>query len=107
MNQLNKLLIHKKTLASAKAFLNKPSHPILITGARGSGKAYLAATLATELLKLDKDRELLDYPYFTHMELPEGKQDIPIDSIRNLNRILKLKAPGSASIKRVILIEDA
>lgn len=107
MNFLDDLLLHKNTLAQAKVFLHKPSHALLLSGVRGNGKAYLAAMMASELLKLDKDHELSDYPYFTYLKRPEGKQDIPIDSIRNLNRILKLKALGPAKIKRVILIEDA
>lgn len=107
MSRLDELLLHRNTLAQAKTFLEKPSHALLITGVSGSGKAYLAASLAAELLGLGKGRELSDYPYFTRLKRPDGKQDIPIDSVRNLSRILKLKALGLAEIKRVILIEDA
>lgn len=105
--RIEDLLLNKKTVAQAKAFLSKPSHALLITGAPGSGKASLAFCLAAELLKIDKGHELSDYPYFTHLSRPQDKQDIPIDSVRNLSRILKLKAPGLADIKRVILIENA
>lgn len=107
MSNLNELLIHKITLAQMEAFLRKPSHALLLTGAKGSGKAYLAAKLTSELLQLGKEQKLSNYPYFTHLKRPEGKQDIPIDDIRKLNGILKLKTPGSADIRRVILIEDA
>lgn len=101
------LLLHKITSLQIKSLINKPSHALLITGQAGSGKACQAMSLASILLGLGSEKNLQNYPYFTHLKRPEGKQDISIDSIRGLNKLLKLKAPGNREIRRVILIEDA
>jgi len=104
---MNDLLLNKSTLAQARAFINSPSHALLISGGGGSGKASIARLIASELLGLRIPQQLEKYPYFTHLMRPEGKQDIPIDAIRQLNKVLKLKAPGSREIRRVVVIEDA
>ncbi len=101
------LLLNKTTRLQVEAFTNSPSHGLLITGEMGSGKATLAKSLASTLLNLQDSGQLQNYPYFNHLKRPEGKQDIPIDSIRNLNKQLMLKVPGNQAIKRVILIENA
>lgn len=104
---MRSLLLHPSTRLQIETFAKKPSHALLIAGEVGSGKACQAMALATILLGLDSEEQLQNYPYFTHLKRPEGKQDISIDSIRNLNQLLKLKAPGSHEIRRVIFIEDA
>lgn len=106
MSSLSNLLIHDKTLLQARAFLRHPTHALLISGPAGSGKAHLAYSLAAELLNIEVD-ELTRYPYFAILQRPEGKQDIPIDSVRTLNSSLKLKVPASGEVKRVTLIESA
>ncbi len=104
---MNDLLLNKSTLVQARAFINNPSHALLISGGGGSGKASIARLIASELLGLRTTEQLEKYPYFTHLKRPDGKQDIPIDSIRQLNKVLKLKAPGSREVRRVVIIEDA
>lgn len=104
---IDNLLLHDSTRTQTKSFLKNPSHALLITGESGSGKACLAENLAMELLGLDSEQQLQNYPYFNHLKRPDDKQDIPIDSIRLLNKFLKLKAPGRQEIRRVILIENA
>lgn len=104
---MNDLLLNKSTRTQVRAFINKPSHALLISGGAGSGKASLARLIGSELLGIKDIRQLEKYPYFTHLKRPEGKQDIPIDAIRQLNKLLKLKAPGSGEIRRVVIIEDA
>lgn len=104
---MKKLLLHETTRLQIEAFTNNPSHALLITGEAGSGKGQLAKSLASILLSCDSEPQLQNYPYFTYLKRPEGKQDISIDSIRGLNKLLKLKAPGNREIRRVILIEDA
>ena len=106
MSSLSNLLIHDKTLLQARAFLRRPTHALLISGPAGSGKAHLAYSLAAELLNIEID-ELTRYPYFAILQRPEGKQDIPIDSVRTLSSSLKLKVPASGEVKRVTLIESA
>src|SRR3989344_7663660 len=104
---MDSLLLNRGTLLEARAFINKPSHALLINGGVGSGKAAVARMIALSLLGLKDAQQLQNYPYFTHLKRPEGKQDIPIGSVRHLNKLLKLKVPGSREIRRVILIEDA
>ncbi len=101
------LLLHSITRLQAETFASTPSHALLITGNVGSGKACLAKNLAASLLDCHLVQQLQKYPYFTHLKRPDGKQDISIDSIRALSKLLTLKAPGSREIRRVILIEDA
>lgn len=107
MSQLGKLLLHKVTKAQANSFLAKPSHALLITGPAGSGKLTLAKTLAAELLGLQSIEKLENHAYFRYLARLEGKQDIPIDAIRQIIRFLRLKTTGSKPIQRVILIENA
>ena len=100
------LLINDQTRSAIQSFLNSPSHALILVGPEGSGKAALAARIAAELLQTDRDK-LSTYPYFLRVERPEGKRDIPIESIRAVSKLLSLKVPGSKTISRLVLIEDA
>lgn len=104
---MKNLLLHENSRRSAEAFVNDPTHALLITGDAGSGKAVLARRIAKVLLGLVSDEQLQNYPYFNHLKRAEGKQDIPIDSIRSLTKMLRLKVPGERIIRRVVLIENA
>ncbi|HEX2615183.1 MAG TPA: AAA family ATPase, partial [Nitrososphaera sp.] len=83
------------------------SHALMLTGAPGSGKASLAKAICARLLELDGVESLESYPYFEHLAKPDGKQDIPIEEVRRVRRLLELKVPGKKAVRRVILIEDA
>lgn len=104
---IKNLLLHDSTRLQAETFIKSPSHAFLISGDVGSGKACMSMSLAAVLLGLDSVQQLQNHPYFTHLKRPEGKQDISIDSIRRLNKLLTLKVPGNREIRRVILIENA
>lgn len=107
MSNLDRLLLHPRTKAQLQGFIKRPSHTLLITGDVGTGKLATAQQIAAKLLQLQYVGQLQKYPYFTHVKRPQGKQDIPIDFVRQLTKMLKLKVPGSGAIKRVIIIEDA
>jgi len=100
--------LHPRTRDQAEDFIKKPAHCLLIIGSHGSGKYALAKALAATLLRLSPSKSLDSYPYFFHLLKEEGKQEIPIDSIRLLITKLHLKTPGDAnSVRRVIIIEGA
>lgn len=101
---LNDLLLHPKTVAEAQLFIARPSHALLIIGLHGSGKTALVWALAAEILGMES---LENYPYFLHVTRPKGKQDIPIDEVRSMLHKLRLKTPGTQTVRRVVFIEDA
>jgi len=102
----NDLAIHKQTKAKLERYLNKPGQALLLVGSQGSGKTTLAMRLAAQLLNAGPEK-LTNHPYFVHIAKPDNKQDISVESIRELIRTLKLKVPGKAAVSRVVLIEDA
>ncbi len=90
-----------------KSFLAKPSGGLLIYGPIGAGKRTIGLAIAADLLEFKVDKSLSDYPYFTDLQPPPGKQEIPIDAIRQLIHDSKLFSVSSKSIDRVVLVEDA
>lgn len=104
---MKELLVHPRTKKQTEMFVQSPSHALLIVAPPGSGKLTLAQGIAAELLGFGSAIQLQTYPYFTHIKRPDVKQDISIDSVRGLNKLLRLKVPGSNQIRRVIVIENA
>lgn len=107
MNSLATLLLHPKTRKQTVYYLQNPVSPLLILGERGSGKLNLAYSIARTILSLGSKQQLSSYPYFFHAKKPEDKQDISIDTIREINRFLRLKTPGDSPVRRVVLVEDS
>lgn len=107
MTAFNGMLLHLRTKKQITSFVNKPSHALAIIGPSGSGKLVVARGIAVALLGLSSIKTLQKYAYLTHIKRPEGKQDIPIDSVRSITKLLKLKVPGDRVIRRVVVIEDA
>lgn len=107
MNNFDNLLLHPRTKAQIHSFTSKPSHALLISGAAGAGKLTVAERIAAELLNLKGTQPLHKYSYFSIIKRPHDKQDIPIESVRQLTKLLMLIVPGRSGIKRVIIIEDA
>lgn len=105
-SELNDLLIHPKTRLSLEGFLTKPSHALLITGVPGSGKRTVSMMVASKLLDITP-AALDSYPYFIHVRKQPDDKEIGVEMVRQLIKSLRLKAPGTKNIRRVVLIEDA
>lgn len=99
----SQILLHPKTANQITAAIEKPSHAFMIIGPAGSGKKTVAAYLAASLLDVSPDK-LNDQPYYTEIIRPAAKTEIPIESVRELIKGLRLKTPGR---RRIVLIDEA
>lgn len=106
INTMDNLLLHPKTRADISLFIKKPVHALMIVGEAGSGKKTAASAIGAQLLGVPIT-ELNKHPYFIKLQKPADKQEIPIETIRNLLLKMALKTQGSASTRRVVVIEDA
>ncbi|PJE65140.1 hypothetical protein COU91_03280 [Candidatus Saccharibacteria bacterium CG10_big_fil_rev_8_21_14_0_10_47_8] len=100
------LLLHPKTRADILTFLKQPAHALMIVGEAGSGKKSAAEAISSDLLGVPV-AELSKHPFFIKLQKASDKQEIPIDSVRNLLKKMALKTQGTASIRRVVVIEEA
>ena len=102
---MNDLLVHPATQRQLQAYMKQPGQSITLVGPAGSGKRSLALELAAKLIGVPINK-VLDQPYVRLINSVDGKA-IGIESIRELEHFLSLKVPNPASIKRIVLIEDA
>ncbi len=87
---MSQLLIHPQTELKTKAYLQRPTHALLLTGEEGSGKLYLAKWLA----------EQMELPFYI-LEAEEGKSSITIEQVRTL---YSLTRTGSSLL---VIVKDA
>jgi hypothetical protein len=106
-NKSEGLLLHPKTKLQVEYLLKNPPQSLLIAANSGSGKLTLAKEFAAKLLRLNGPEKLDNYPYFFHVNRLKNKSDISIEQVRTVIDSLKLKTPGSNSVRRIVLIEDA
>ena len=99
------LALHPTTALHLERYIAAPSHAVLLTGAAGIGKKTIAEYIARQLIGPEYTH-LADHPYVRFVTSVDGKA-IPIESIRELEHFLRLKVPGDAHIKRIIIIENA
>jgi DNA polymerase-3 subunit delta' len=96
-------VLHKLSKQHINDFIGEPAHAVLILGPVGSGTGTVASYITSVLLSKDQEK-LAYYPYFTHIH-PD--KSISIEIIRNLQEFTRLKTPGTETIRRVIILENA
>lgn len=96
------VVLHETAETQLNSFLDAPTHALLLAGPTGSGKTHVAASLAMQLLDTV---ELESHAYY-RVIAPE-KSSIAIEQVRELISFFRLKVPGTATIKRVAIIQDA
>lgn len=99
-----KPLLHATTAAAVSAVITDTPQAVLICGAEGSGKYYIARHIAAELLGITESM-LYSHRYVMILEPVQGT--ISIDAVRSLQKHLQLKTIGTSKIRRIIIIRDA
>ncbi|MGH7240016.1 MAG: hypothetical protein ACREHG_08110, partial [Candidatus Saccharimonadales bacterium] len=98
------LILHPSTRRQLNAYLISPAPGLLLLGLPGSGKNSLARHVGETLLKVN---DLDKYPYALYIKPEEGKLDIGIDAIRQLNRFVSLKVASDSTLNQVAIVRDA
>lgn len=99
------LVLHPVTRRAVDEFVGRPAHALMITGMAGSGKSSVAAQVVADVLKFDV-AQYHTQPYVRTIRSVDNKA-IPIEAVREVQKFLSLRVPGSRSLARAIVIEDA
>jgi hypothetical protein len=97
-------VLHSATQRDINNTVAWPPHSILLVGAAGAGKGTIASLVAARLLN-QTFTGLSNYPYYRHIAAKDSP--ISIEAIRELHGFMKLQTPGSAPIRRIVLMENA
>lgn len=97
------IVLNEATHGQLNAYLKKPSHAVLLVGAKGSGKRTVANHLILETFGV---REVSDFPYGKILSPIDGKST-GIEAVRELEHFLALKVPNENEFNRFIIFEDA
>lgn len=98
------LVLHERTRQDIEAFLQQPTHSLLLVAANGSGKLTLAQALVGQLLNVPADK-MQTYQYYKQVE--PIKNTISIEAVRELQDFVRLKTAGTNPLRRAIIIENA
>lgn len=93
------ILLHPTTAHEAAHLIENPAHAVGIFGQDGAGKSYLAEYIAREVLNT---ADLSTSAVVHRIHAGDG-----IAQVRALRTFLSLKTVGRASIRRVVIIEQA
>lgn len=95
------LLLHGNTEQSINNLVSSTPHASLIVAPAGTGKKTIVRYIAQQILGSES---LSSHAYYTEIK-PD--KSITIEQIRDLNKFMKLKTSGTASIRRVALVLEA
>ena len=101
---LEEYIIHPDSRILLEAFVQTPPHATLLTAAPGIGTTTISHALAAQLLHTAVAK-LSNSPYARLIAPVKGS--IAIETVRELREFLRLSVPGSAAVKRVIVIDNA
>ena len=96
---MDKAAIHAATRAQLDTFRANHSHALCLIGPPGAGKTYLAELIAGELLGSTTDDAIY--------RMGDEQKSISISEVRELQKFLKLRKPGSRDIRRTVIISNA
>lgn len=88
---MKELLLHDNTAKQINNLLKSPPQALLISGLPGSGKQTIGRYIASKIMRTNMD-ELESQPFYIGVNKPDGKQDIPIDTVRQVIKNLSLKS---------------
>ncbi len=97
------MLLHPATAKAIQDFVSQPAHALLISGPEGSGKGSVAQKIAADLLNIDAGA-LDSHPYTLWLR---SDTSVSIENIRAAQKLMQLKVPGSETIRRVVIVEQA
>lgn len=95
--------LHPSTRHNLDQFLTDPAHAIMLVGSRGSGKLYVAKYLATRLLNTKNSID--EHPYVQIIKA--ATSSISVEQVRELQKFLSLKVPGTSKIRRICIFDQA
>lgn len=95
------LYMHPVTAREVDQLISEPSHAVAIVGQAGAGKTTLAEHICQSILKLETVHEV---PEVFRLDASDGDG---IAGVRSIRKFLSLKTTGQATIRRVVIVEQA
>lgn len=103
MTTMNRIILSQKTKAAIDNLVAQAPQAVLLTGEAGSGKPTTALHIA-QLLIGDTPQEGIT----VHTIVPDKKNTVSIDQVREIKQIVKLKLPKKSTRRsRIIIVHEA
>ncbi len=106
MTKIDKLMLSKSTIKSAKKYLSNPSHALLVIGSKSGGVDELVIALAMERLGLVEKLQLNNTPRALIIR-PNKNGNISIDEIRNAWQYSKVSGSKGVDQTKLVVINEA